>query len=358
MDDGRLRIIDNINGKKLMAVSPASIGPSDKLKRMLSNGNVTCITKDSNPDGISGPALLVYNYGMKPENTILTNYKDLDRMLARLNRAKISDSVIVFNDMGISPGNLDNSMKILKLLKSRKNRIIWIDHHPWDKEVVGSVRNLIDFAVFGENPRYCATELVFLLLCKDDKTGRKIAMLAHYADFAIKSKYDALLKKLSYAIMQSGYDLRTKDKKIYKIIKAVSELDFNNRLVTKLYSAYIKDEAKNMVSLLKNSRKIKTGKYSVGLAFGERLQTNAACAAMKRALHTDINIYVNIKTGKSGIRGRNGLDSSLIAKRLGGGGHPQASGFSINPSKLKNSNKSEMERFAKKIGRISEALYG
>jgi len=358
MEDGKIRIIDNIGGAGLIKAAASSIKPSRALKKMLSLGKVVSISKDSNPDGLSGPALLVHNYKVSDRNIILTNYKDLGDLLSYLKKRKISNSSIVFSDLGISPGNLEVNIKILRLLKSQNNTIIWIDHHPWEENVVSSVRKLIDFATFGENPSYCATELVFLLLCNYDRTGREIAILAHYSDFPIKSKYDALKKRLSYAIIGALYDDKSKDRNLRKIIRCISNLDYENRQIEEFRMKYVRNNERNTKLLLRNLYKIRAGKYLVGVGFSRRLETNSACATMKDELKTNINVYVAIDSGKSGIRSKDGIDSSKIAKALGGGGHPQASGFSINPSKLKNSNKSEMEKFAKKIGRISDALYG
>lgn len=356
-NNGRLTIISNIGKRKLFSVKPQSIAKRKELQELLAARETFCITKDGNPDSICAPAILLHNKIIKQENIIFTNYKEFEGLFRYLKKAKIENSAIVFNDIGISAGNLSCSIKIIRLLKSRNNILIWIDDHPWSDDIVNSVRNELDFAVFGQNSKYCATELVYLILCKQDSTGGKIAMLAHYADFALKSKYDGLIRRLQYSIVYLLHN-SAKDRNLCRVINAVSKLDFENELIVSSYKNYLMAEAKNMKALLKNSYTAKTTKYLVGLGFSKRLQTNSACAALERALNSEINIYLDIETWDGGIRSKKGIDGSLIAKRLRGGGHPQASGFSINPPRLKNSNKSDMERFFKKIERISKALYG
>ncbi len=355
---GKLWIIDNIKGKGLVSITSSALKSDRRLWQLLKGREIFCVAKDSNLDGLSGAALLMHNYGLKPENIIFTNYIHLKSLLGKLKKLRIRNSAIVFNDIGMSPGGLEYLNSVIKLLKSNNNTIIWLDDHPWDYKVIKSVRNGLDFAAFGENQRYCATELVYLLLCNRDRISKKIAMLAHYSDFVVKSRYDSLIEKLSYSIVYLSYGKEKKEERLSRVTKSISMLDFSNRLINRSYKLYIREEVKAKKALLRNSYTIKSNGYEIGLAFGNRLQTNSACAVMAGALHTDINIYVNIDTGKSGIRSRDYVDGSLIAKSLGGGGHPQASGFQVNPSKFRNYNKPGMKSFADKVGKISKRMYG
>jgi oligoribonuclease NrnB/cAMP/cGMP phosphodiesterase (DHH superfamily) len=299
----------------------------------------------------------MHNYDLRLQNIIFTNYIYLKELLLHLRKIRIKNAAIVFTDIGMSLGDLKNYNAIIKLLKSDGNTIIWVDDHPWDKKVVEAVNKNLDFAAFGESGKYCATELVYILLCNRDRVSKKIATLAHYSDFAIKSRYDHLIEKLSYSIVYLGYDERKKVAMLSKVIKSISTLDFNNPLINNSYKLYMKDEAKAKKILLENSLAIKAGSYKIGIGFGNRLQTNSACALLAKNFKSDINIYINIKTGKGGIRSKDYVDCSPIAKILGGGGHPQACGFQFNPSKFQNHNKIATKNFVNKLQKISKKLY-
>ena len=329
---------------------------NQKVKGILLKSNIICVTRDSNMDGISAPALLMHNYGMKADNIMFTNYSNFKGLFGLIKKIDIKGSVFVFSDLGMSKVNITYSLKILELLKSRKVPVVWLDHHPWEEKMVRRFRNYFDFAILGESRRYCAAEMVYLVLCKRDKTGDRIASFAHYADFVIKSRYERLLRKLSYSIVYFEYD-KNRQGLLKKLTMVLSKLDLKNKMIDRAYHSYIEEERRNKKYLLGNSYSIDAGNYRIGIAFGKRIQTNSACAAIHNKFRSDISIYVNIETGKCGVRSLDHVDSSKISRALGGGGHPQASAFNIKPSRFKGGNKNEMKRFVERINRTSGKMY-
>jgi oligoribonuclease NrnB/cAMP/cGMP phosphodiesterase (DHH superfamily) len=355
MHGSQIRIINNIGSKSERKVGDPHVRFNPALAKILKARELFCISRDSNFDGVCGAALLIHNYGLKTKNIIFTNYSEFGKLLNRIKGMKIKNSAIVFNDFGLSKTNFSHSKRATKFLKSRGNFVVWLDHHPWENAMANSITKATDFAVFGESRHYCASELTYLLLCKKDRIGKKLALLAHYSDFPTRSKYNALIARLSYAILYAGYSKTRKERLLSSIALSVSKMNFSSSDITNSYKNYIKDERSNMKALISNSYKLKAGKFLIGLAFGRHIQTNSACAAIRKALHSDIEIYVNTETGKCGVRSKDDADGSAIAVALGGGGHPQASGFSVDASKFRSGK--DKEGFAAKIERISKGLY-
>lgn len=331
----------------------------DRLSGILSSSKVYCIGRSSNIDGTFGPALIMHNYNIKRERTFFTQQDDYPTVLKELKKAKVKNSFFIVSDLSVNIGNLAESKKLLSFLKLGNNAVIWLDHHPWDSESLNAVKDMFYFLIFGESDRYCATDLVYLLLCKSDHTGKRIAKIAHYSDFPfLTNRYRKVTDRLSYAIVNIVQNRQNRNARLRKFTYLASGLQLGNRFIGNNYKEYMKKEKENMKLLFKNSHRIVSGSCSVGIGFSRTLQANSACYAIRKKLKTDIAIYINIEIGKCGIRSNDYVDSSLLAEKLGGGGHPHASGFKVKPSEFRNFNKNSMEKFVKKVEAISKALYG
>ena len=243
------------------------------------------------------------------------------------------------------------------MAKENGNTIIWLDHHPWSKKGIRAISG-IDFGVSGENELYSAAQLAYVLLCKKDRENKILSEMIHVSDFALDSKrYGRVNEELTGAIMSFRWNGRSTDQNLKRLTSIIARLDFNNGFVKRAYKAYLRASSLGIKTLKSNTYMAASSPYRIAVGFSKRLHTNKACSIMKERCKSDISIYVDTETGKSGARSRKGVDCSLIASALNGGGHLQASGFILDPKKFSNFDKKGKDKFVEKIRDLSKVVY-
>lgn len=349
----KILIYDNLTGRQMFAPFK-NVRQVKRYKKelveLVAGRKIYPIGRDSNPDGLFGPAILIHDYSISRENVFFTQQSEYPDMINQLRKRRIHDSIFVVSDLSINSGNLSDGKKLLSLLKSNGNKVIWIDHHPWDAKAAKTVKGMTDFLLFGESSIYCATDLVYMFLGKDSKESKKLSELAHLTDFPfLPNKYKKLCDRLAYSIVYLKYNERKKIPNLRKFISLAAELKFNDPFITAAYKNYMKMDLMSRKLLLKNMCNLQIDGYNIGIGFTKSMSTNAACAMIKKKLHTNTQIYVNIENGACGVRSNDNIDSVFISEHFKGGGHPQASGFMVDAKKYSNFNKSGMEKFAENI---------
>jgi uncharacterized protein len=351
-------IIDNIIKKSRREIAPEELGYNSKLAELIKGRELFNITRDSNLDGVSSPSFLIRDYNLKPKNIIFGQQTKYDEIFKELKKIHFKNAVFIVTDLCSNKPSLKMLRRITSLIKSKGCVLIWLDHHPWDEEAINSVKDKIDFLTLGENSLYCASEILYVLLCKRTKENKELAELDHVSDFAINTgKYSAIARKLNCAIVCSKWDGNKRNSSLRQIAIDVARKNYNSKLIKKLFSQYNKTEKDNMKSLLNNSKLITKPRYKIAVGFSRRLQANAACAALKKKHNSDISVYIDTETGKNAIRSSEGFNSTILAEGFGGGGHPRASGFSIKISKFNKFNKEGIEKFTKLLESTAAKVY-
>lgn len=349
----KLFVYDNIFGKPKMAsfkgVAKAA-SYSKKLERLLTGKKIYSIGRDGNPDGLFGPAIMMSSCGIGKNDCFFTQQSEYPLLTKEIRKRKIHDSIFVVSDLSINSGNLAEGKMLLSALKYGNNNVIWLDHHPWDARTIKSIKHMFSFLVFGESDIYCATDLVYLLLGRRNKTSKRLSDLAHLTDFPfLHNNQKQLTERLIYAIVYLKQNPKKKNHNLREFVNAVSKLKFNDPLIRRAHTSYLKMERLNKKLLFKNLRRIAAAKYSIGIGFSRSMQTNSACALIGKKLSTDIRIFVNVESGGCGVRSTDNIDSSFLSEYFSGGGHPQASGFMVNTKKYQNFNKAGIEKFTEDI---------
>lgn len=357
-EDGKLTIIDNTGKGTINRVDPGTIGYNATLAEMLKKSKYTyCVSRDSNIDGIGTPALLIRNYGMSPKRIFFMQQKDFKLLLDYVKRIKPKGCAFVIGDLSLNDDQIPYIRETISRLKRDGNKIIWLDHHPWKNIGIDAIKK-IDFGVSGENEMYSAAQLAYVLLCNKEKDSRLLSDMIHVSDFALKSrKFDSTIERLSGAIMSFRWEKDTMEMNLQKLAVIVSEMDFNNPLVRNAYLRYRKASDTGIKMLNQDAGAIAVSPYIVAVGFSKKLQTNQACSILNSKYHSDIEIYIDIESGKSGTRSRKGVDCALIASALNGGGHPQASGFVIDPRRYSHFNKEGRKKLIKELLMIIEKSY-
>lgn len=358
IEHGKLTIIDNVGGKGVVEIAPRKLSYNPTLVKLISNSKrVYCASRDSNIDGMGTPALLIRNYNMNPKNAFFMQQKDFKMLLNRIKRLNPKECSFIIGDLSLNDDQILYAKEIISRLKKNRNIIIWLDHHPWSGKGVKAISG-IDFWVSGENELYSAAQLACVLLCKKNKENRMLSDMVHVSDFATKSKrFGGINEKLTGAIMSFRWKSKSMQSNLQRLSSIIARLDFNNSFVEKAYKSYLK-ASKRGIKILKSSTYVAAvSPYKIVVGFSKKLHTNQACSIMEERYKSDIEVYVDMETGKSGTRSRKGADCSLIASALNGGGHPQASGFAVDIKKYASFGKSGKKRFVEQIKRIAGRSY-
>ncbi len=293
---------------------------------MRSNDNLYSVTHNDF-DGIASAAVLVHYTGMRLDrvffNPSVDGFASVHESLIKENP---HGSTIVFTDLSISDGLLGRVSNMLKFLKSNNNTVAWIDHHQLSEEVIFEASELCDFIICGEDPKHCATELIYNILSRSDQSAKEVADTAHLIDFNLMdNKNKELMDSLACSITFINYSGNPAPG-LRKLVDIVSKGELRSTFIKDLYSKYMKEAEANTELLKRNARSFKAGDYTIGIGYGKHIQSSAACATIHDKLNTDINVFIKTDIMSMSIRSDAGADCSILARALGGGGHPQAAG--------------------------------
>lgn len=330
------------------------------------NLKIYSITHSSDLDGMASAALLVHYYKMPIQNLCFTNYSGriYRDTLDFISNIKGSGNLLVISDFGMIDDNLKSMGAALSKFRKKGNYTIWLDHHIWDNRAVEGISKFCDLIVVGENLNFCGTELVYKFLCKKSKFGDELARITHLSDFALASKSkkeNHLIDKIAYGIKELGTDNAT-NPETREFVSCLAKGDIDCKIINDAYEKYMKRSRPFLKKVLSTAKIIEVNKVRIAVSFGIGVSSQEACMTMISKLKTDIAIYVGIKEGHSSIRSVRdskswGVDSSEIANAFLGGGHPLASGFSLESSGYDLSDKGAQSEIIEKIRKISEKLY-
>ncbi|MCL5679732.1 MAG: hypothetical protein M1465_00080 [Candidatus Marsarchaeota archaeon] len=310
-------------------------------------------------DGIACAAELLRLLDGSVEKILFTNPNSAE-ILSTISCIKgLKDSVIYITDISLSDDSYSSVISALGEIHSKNNQIKWLDHHPWPEDGIKSMKEISDMLICGENKEYCAAELVYANLCRNDDTCKTIARLAHLTDFNIRpedKELDADLVKISQCIAFLDNTDADSEKLRKSLVENVAMGSLKGKIVDEIYSQYKKSEAKNIALLETTMGSIRLGKYVLGIAFAENLQSNMACAMIKKETSANIQVFVTTKDWSAHVRSDDGVDSSLLSKRLGGNGHPQASGFTL---KISNPKMEEaIKEYTENVFKAAKEIFG
>ncbi len=315
---------------------------------------------------MASAALLVHYYNMPLSNIRFINYggKLFDDCADFIANIKGAGNVLVISDFGMVDNIIGKIERALIKFKKGGNKIIWLDHHLWSKSSIEKLGKICDFMIVGENRDFCGAELVYRFLCKRTKYGDELTRITHLADFALtsKSKVDNhLIDKIAYGIKY----LRTDDianKNLLAFVSCLAKGEIDCKIINDAYNKYMKESRPHLRKLLKTAKIIKVNGVKIAVGFGTHISHQEGCMTMLKKLRTDVSIYIGMESGNSSIRSIRdskswGVDSVGISNAFLGGGHPLASGFSLEKKGYDLTSKKSQKMIMEKIERISKKLY-
>ncbi|MEM3839503.1 MAG: hypothetical protein QXF01_02930, partial [Candidatus Micrarchaeaceae archaeon] len=123
--------------------------------------NVISLTHATDIDGVGSAALIRIRYGIPLSNMFFTSYSTeaLSRVEKDIKKAIKEGTMLIIADLAVNDSTLPYFARIIKFVKEKHGSIFWFDHHPWSKAAEKKLAHMCDIAIFGENSRYCGTEI-------------------------------------------------------------------------------------------------------------------------------------------------------------------------------------------------------
>ncbi len=318
-----------------------------------------CFTHRRDLDGLGSAAMLVHYLKLPISNVFFSDHEnaEMERALATIKEAGIWNGVAIFVDLPINPSMDDIVGSIIGFLRETGNLVVWLDHHRLADSSEGVVRGC-DFTICGEGDE-CGTELVYdNLVRREDGYGKELARIAHISDFyVLGTGYSGVVTNIGGAITYANYTPYN-DGELRNIVVDMANGDYSSRSIMRGSENYDR-EAKENIKIFRDTVTVhEVGKLRIGIGSGFHIDATDACrGVIIKEFGCDIGVMINTKEGKVNFRSNSDrVDTSLLARSLGGGGHPQASG--ATPRGFDASTKEGIENMRKRILEKAEEAYG
>lgn len=294
--------------------------------------NVCAISHASDIDGVGSAALIRMKYGVPLKRLFFTDYskESLDYVDSKLKPLYRSGITLFITDLGTNESLVKKYKSIIDAVRKGAGRVIWFDHHPWPAQAIRELTPLCDVAIIGENEKYCATEIVYRELGFRNRFAKEFVKLVHHSDFNITPRSGKNYETVgTYALSITSYGiLKSRDRMTAKLRHLAGVISSG-----KFYDGRVRQDALRFKRL--NDRRIKRMVASMllypraAIGFSSYVQSTAGCVLLMKSSGKEIGIYINASNMRGHIRCEN-RDISALARELGGGGHPHASGFNVD----------------------------
>lgn len=228
--------------------------------------------------------------------------------------------------------------------RARSNgwRIEWRDHHRWTPEEIGIVRKKVDLLVVDTSTCGCGLAARDLMP-DDDKASELARVVCDYDLWKHEDPRSAIVGQVSCKFEYQEY---LRDNFVNGIII--------NGKIEEIYHQ-LKAEMDDQIRCSMKKTRILEGRYRIAFAplYGYPSET---AEAIRETMDTDIEVIIS-ENGKFSIRSKEPI-SHLLAKKFGGGGHPNASGGNFQFSLIDGIifRLFKRSRFYRKFAEISETI--
>jgi oligoribonuclease NrnB/cAMP/cGMP phosphodiesterase (DHH superfamily) len=268
-----------------------------------------------------------YNYG-------LDNFKKMFDYLKY--ESKTKDGLAIISDLGINDDNVsDLCVESIQYLKKKHWSVIWVDHHPWHRKSLMSIRKLVKL-FHDSSGKKCATELMYEKFMYKNKNAEQLKSIAHSSDFMSNVKnHDFRLSELIHFYKNSANSKQSLESLVQKASKGI----LWDSDMQKDYTKFIKISDFQKKESLKTLTIKKILSLKVAFAFTyPYVQTSIFSHELFSNPKIDLAMLFN-RRGKVSIRrNTDRISCNKIASYLvEGGGHDFASGGKLqsNPRNIK-----------------------
>ena len=312
------------------------------------------VTHTKDLDGIASAAIFLReNPGAQ---VILADYDHEYVEAAERDARPAPGETVVIADIGCNRKDISRWASIISGWKSRGARVLWLDHHAWDEECLGAIKD-VDILTHDTEGK-CAAEVVLEHVGRAaDPVESRLAELAHDSDFNLRREPLAVMlsRLISYYHYLGG---QRGDQLKLRLIDALSrgvlwtvEMDIQ----VKEYDGILKHD----YDVLLRSRVREVNGYRVVVGLRGAYSGTDAANIVQEKIGGDIVIMVSGR-GHLSIRSeREDVNTKVIGEAFGGGGHLRhAAGGSIEDV-FPNPTEEQLDEIADYIaGRLSEVLRG
>lgn len=268
-----------------------------------------------------------YNYGLNNFKKMFDNLKY---------ESKTKHGLAIISDLGINDDNVsDLCVESIQYLKKRRWSVIWVDHHPWHRKSLMSIRKLVKL-FHDSSGKKCATELMYEKFMYKNENAEQLKSIAHSSDFMINVKnHDSRLSELIHFYKSSANSKQNLESLVQKASKGIlwdSEMQKDYTKFIKICDFQKKESLKTLTI-----KKI----LSLNVAFAVTypyVQTSLFSHELFSNTKIDLAMLFN-RRGKVSIRrNTDRISCNKIASYLvEGGGHDFASGGKLqsNPRDIK-----------------------
>ncbi len=280
-------------------------------------GSEVVVITHTDLDGLSSAALILKYIG----NVDRFYFAQPHQLYAVLNKVPNSSQVFI-TDIGVNGPTLPKVIKQLERIISSGGSVKWFDHHVWDDEWIGKIKEVgVELYI---DRSTCATGVVAKYL---GLKGEDVETLVKATCSIDLWRFDHWLGNFlaRYAGYKGGYEWKR-----YVVMKLSSfsgELDDEiKEVVEKAVSRELKIFSKALEkAVLTKVGNVKLVAYFKGNE--EHLTSYIANVLLSRF---QADIAVIIRYGSVSFRSRT-YNVRELAKALGGGGHPLAAGAPLKP---------------------------
>ena len=264
-----------------------------------------------------GAHVSFYNYG-------LDYFKRMFDYLKAEARKAVGGLAII-SDLGINDGSVSQlCIDTIRYLKTRRWSIIWVDHHPWHRQSLASIRKLIKL-YHDPTGKKCATEIMYERLMDKSKIAKQLKLIAHISDFMTDVKnHDSRVSELIHFYRNSSRSRQKLESLVRKASIGVlwdHDMQFDYVKFAKLSDF---QKSKSLSTLVIK----KVNSFNVAFVFTYPLvQPSLFANEIFSKMKIDLVMLFN-KEGKVSIRrNTNKISCNKVASFLvEGGGHEFASG--------------------------------
>ncbi|HEY9398889.1 MAG TPA: DHH family phosphoesterase [Nitrososphaeraceae archaeon] len=261
--------------------------------------------------------LSFHNYGVD-------NFKKMFDYL-KYEAKKTRGGLAIISDLGISDDIVsDLCIDSIQYLKKRRWSVIWVDHHPWHRKTLMSIRKMIKL-FHDSSGKKCATEIMHEKFIKKNKIVDQLKLIAHSSDFMTNLRsHDPRLSELIHFYRNSVNSKKYLESLVQKASKGILwDSDMQND-----YRKYIEISDFQKKESLKTLTIKKILSFNVAFVFTyPYVQTSLFSHELFSNMKVDLAMLFNRRGNVSIRRNTEKISCSKIASYLvEGGGHEFASG--------------------------------
>ncbi len=290
--------------------------------------NHVYIVTHSDLDGVGAAAAALRSLGRVEEgSTILfAEPYNLEATLWRLEPHVSPGDLVVISDLGPTRSSLRKIAETLSELAKRDVRVEWYDHHVWDPAELSLMEEAGARMVVDRST--CATGVVARYLNEERyEKDHYLGELERAVCAADLWRWDHYLApKLFRVVGERDGGEEWKRRLAYKLASGVlwdEEMD-------KRLESYVNSELEGYNRALRNAYVSEKGGYRIAATYKDfpgPPSSSMIGALLLSRFEADVAVIIRSDGGIS-LRSRK-VDVQLIARALGGGGHPRAAGAKV-----------------------------